>query len=84
LQIHDQLFDKGLFIGKDQTIMNILAFKSNCKIAKLIASRTNYIKQVDIWFFYQYYLASDKFYTCNNRREQTVDLFLNLELFYYK
>jgi len=69
-QIHDQLFDKGLFIGKDQTIMNILAFKSNKShlIAKLIASRTNCIKQVDIWFFYQYYLASNKYYTCNNQQ----------------
>jgi len=70
-QIHDQRFDQGLFIGKDQTIMNILAFKSNKShlIARLKARNTNCMKQVDIWFFYQYYLASDNYYACNNRQE---------------
>jgi hypothetical protein len=73
-QIHDKLFDQGLFIGKDQTIMNIFAFKSNKShlIARLKASNTNCIKQVNIWFFYQYYLASNKYYACNDRKENLI------------
>jgi hypothetical protein len=70
-QIHDKRFDQGLFIGKDQTIMNIFAFKSNKShlIARLKASNTNCIKQVNIWFFYQYYLASNKYFACKNREQ---------------
>ena len=74
LQIHDKRFDQGLFIGKDQTIMNIFAFKSNKShlIARLKASNTNCIKQINIWFFYQYYLASNKYYACNDRKENLI------------
>jgi hypothetical protein len=73
-QIHDQLFDQGLFVGKVQTIMNIFAFKSNKShlIARLKANNTNCIRQVNIWFFYQYFLASNKYYTCNDRKENLI------------
>ena len=69
-QIHDERFDQGLFVGKDQTIMNIFAFKSNKShlIARLKAKNTNCLQQqVDVWFFYQYYLASNIFYACNDQ-----------------
>jgi len=74
-EIHDQRFDQGLFIGKDQTIMNLFTFKSNKShlIKILKARRTNCIKQIDVWFFYQYYLASDKYFACKRKEEYIVD-----------
>jgi hypothetical protein len=73
-KIHDQRFDQGLFIGKDQELMNIFTFKSSKShlIARLKSSSSNCIKQVDIWFFYQYYLASNKYYACNERIKQII------------
>jgi len=71
-QIHDERFDQGLFVGKEQTIMNLFAFKSNKShlIARLKACSATCLKiNVDIWFFYQYYLASNKYYACNNREK---------------
>ncbi len=70
-EIHDQHFDNGLFIGKEQTTINIFAFKKNKSnpIAILKSSNTNCMKKVDVWFFYQYYLASNKYYICNNRTQ---------------
>ena len=70
-RIHDERFDQGLFIGKDQTIMNLFAFKSNKShlIARLKASSSTCLKTVNKWFFYQYYLASNKYYSCNNREK---------------
>ena len=74
-EIHDQRFDQGLFIGKDQTMMNIFAFKSNKShlIKRLKASGTNCMKHIDIWFFYQYYLASDKYFACNSKEQFIID-----------
>jgi len=73
-KIHDQRFDQGLFIGKEQELMNIFTFKSSKShlIARLKSSSSNCIKQVDIWFFYQYYLASNKYYACNERIKQII------------
>jgi hypothetical protein len=74
-EIHDQRLDQGLFIGKDQIMMNMFAFKSNKSylVKKLKASGTNCLKQIDIWFFYQYYLASDNYFTCNPREKFIID-----------
>ena len=59
--IHDIRFDKGLFIGKDQTLYNIFvtqkatvrlnAFKNDCAFNE--------------WFFFQIWLAKDSQYKCS-------------------
>lgn len=67
--IHDERFEKGLFVGKDQTIMNILAFErhkssvslldaykysNNCKCFGGSIFNCNY----DKWFFFIPYFHS--------------------------
>jgi hypothetical protein len=50
--IHDERFEQGLFVGKDQTIMNLLAFKYfNRTVVRLNAWSCG----ANPWFFYQFY-----------------------------
>lgn len=77
-KLHDERLVKGYFIGKDQTIMNILAYNSynssRSKIARLQAwnSLTDCSFKIDKWFFYQYFLANDEYYLCNGNKETLV------------
>jgi hypothetical protein len=72
-KIHDdRLFNKKLFIGKDQTMMNHIAFKTldsndyvllktwklhNCDL-------NNHVKIYDPWLFYQQYFSSKCNFNC--------------------
>ena len=80
--LHDRLFDEGKFVGKDQTIMNILAFQSNFKtsVAKLNIWKINCsfwtktFRLIDPWFYYQYFFATQDLYpeTCFDQKESLV------------
>ena len=65
---HDERFLNGLFIGKDQTIMNIIAYKMPQSI--VILNTWDIECSVDVWFFYQYFLASHQFYKCKQPKEK--------------
>ena len=58
------MLEKGLFVGKDQKIMNFFIFKTTRNQVvrlptwKLNCKNSNY----DKWFFYQKYFSSNKFY----------------------
>ena len=72
--MHDEWFDKGDFVGKEQNLMNGVVFgqtnMSNQSV-RLMAWRlpmcTEYDQEqpFDVWFVYQRYLASESFYRCN-------------------
>ena len=68
-RIHDERFDRGEFVGKDQILMNVFAFNNQNASLKLeIWKRDCYLEcnlcNVD-WFFYQRYLASNEYYYKN-------------------
>ena len=65
---HDERLAKGLFIGKDQTIMNMIALNMPQSIVKLQTWDTDF--SVNEQFLYQYYLASDQFYECKQPKEE--------------
>jgi hypothetical protein len=67
--LHDERLDKKLFIGKDQIIMNIIAFNSTKSIYRLQTWNLKCKIDVDEWFFYQYYFSSADYYPCENKRE---------------
>ena len=69
-EIHDERFDKGLFIGKDQIIMNIISSTKSNETVRLQTWNLNCKNTIDFWFFYQYFLSSNQFYECIQPREQ--------------
>ena len=71
-RLHDIRIEQGLFVGKDQTIMNLLAFNSTMSysIARLKTWDLKCEKPVDVWHFYQYFLANDNYYKCERPREK--------------
>ena len=61
-ELHDDWLKQGRFIGKDQTMMNHLAFVTyKDRVVRLRAWDT---VCCDPWFFYQRFFASDDFYQC--------------------
>ena len=74
-KLHDLRIEQGLFIGKDQTIMNIIAFNSNMvnSIVKLKTWDIECKRSVDEWFFYQYFFANENFYECKLPRNQLLN-----------
>lgn len=63
--LHDEWLDLGLFIGKDQTLMNELTnARAKYDIARLKANNLNCKQTYDVWFFYQYYFAQPYDYIC--------------------
>jgi hypothetical protein len=67
--LHDDMLDNGLFVGKEQNLMNILTFyKSSKKIVKLKAHHLDCSIWYDKWFFYQYYFAKQDDYICNENK----------------
>ena len=72
--LHDKRIEKGLFIGKDQIIMNLISFDSNItkksEIVKLKTWNLECKNRVDEWFFYQYYFANDQYYLCLHPKEK--------------
>jgi hypothetical protein len=77
-RVHDEWLDKGLFVGKDQNLMNELAFSSRSRslVARLKAYDLNCNRNYDAWFFYQYYFANLSFYICENENKLDI-LILN-------
>ena len=58
--IHDELFQQGVFIGKDQTMMNIFAKKRFANHSARFRSPYRFFKcltEDGRWFFYQYYFS---------------------------
>lgn len=74
--IHDELMDKGKFIGKDQKMMQIYALVRNKKqVVRLKTWDLNCTKTLDQWFFFINFLAFDSQYFCQNNRDS---LLINL------
>ena len=63
--IHDSRLNRGEFIGKDQTLMNIYAFNSSQASVKLKIWKRVCSSYSDEWFFYQYYFAKQEAYRCS-------------------
>jgi len=69
--LHDERLKKGFFIGKDETLMNILIFERKPHHFVRLRSQNECIhKYVDVWFYYQYFLASDYFFDCLTKRNE--------------
>ena len=66
--LHDDWLRKNYFIGKDQTMMNILTFETHkSMIARLNAFEFNCNMDFkNEWFFYQIYFGSKYFYKCKH------------------
>ena len=65
--IHDERLKGGSFIGKDQTIMNILAFQRYQQtVVRLQTWGVNCTQDYDAWFFYQLYFSNE--YACKSPR----------------
>lgn len=68
--LHDERLEQNLFVGKDETLMNILTFeKKTNSIVRLNTQNECSKNYFDIWFFYQYFLASDLYYNCKILRK---------------
>ena len=74
--LHDELLDKNMFVGKDQIIMNLYSFKTNSKdVVRLRTWNLKCSHSINVWFFYQKFLALDGFYNCS---ENKFSLLINL------
>ena len=81
-KLHDRWIDESKFVGKDQTLMNKLAFKSDFKdhVAKLNVWKINCsfwtrtFRLINPWFYYQYFFATQNLYpdTCLDIKESLV------------
>ncbi len=81
-KLHDRWIDESKFVGKDQTLMNKLAFKSDFKghVAKLNIWKINCsfwtrtFRLINPWFYYQYFFATQNLYpdTCFDIKESLV------------
>ena len=64
-KLHDELLDQGIFVGKEQKLMNLYAFKNNKnEVVRIRTWNVNCYKSYDQWFFYQRFFASDTYYQC--------------------
>ena len=81
-KLHDEWIDAGNFVGKDQSLMNTLAFRNDFKssIAKLNVWKrscsiwSRLFGLVDPWFFYQYFFATQDLYPCYDQKESLVSV----------
>jgi hypothetical protein len=77
-KIHDQRLKDNLFIGKDQTIMNYMAYKTNLRIVFLRTwqlhdcNSNKSLLFYDSWFFYQHYLSSIKNFNCEYEKRLSI------------
>ena len=72
-RIHDERLERGLFVGKDQLVMNIYAYNMSNSV-KLDIWRKNCSLDLNGWFFYQNYLALKKYYDCTGDRESLLSI----------
>ncbi len=73
--IHDERFLKGIFVGKEQDTYNLVNYNSSLSKNESFRLQTWGLEckhHVDIWFFYQYFLANDKDYKCIQPREKLI------------
>ena len=78
--VHDKRLAEGFFIGKDQTIMNYIAFKTISKnyvrLRTLDMHICNHNKDTrnyyDPWFFYQYYFSVQKLFNCSYEKRLSI------------
>lgn len=64
--IHDSWLKRGEFVGKDQMIMNHLAYKQYPNLVKRLMSWDRRCKQFnDVWFFYQVFFSHSNQYFCH-------------------
>ena len=75
----DRLFNKNLFIGKDQTHMNYLVYKTNSssyvllKTWKLHDCNLNKDKIIyDPWLFYQQYFSLEIYFYCSYEKKLSI------------
>lgn len=74
--IHDELLDKGHFIGKDQKIMNIYAIQKNRdRVVRLRTWNVSCSRNYDPWFFFIKFLGFATQFNCQDKRES---LLINL------
>jgi hypothetical protein len=67
--IHDQRLKEGLFVGKDQTIMNLLAFKYYPHtVIRLATWELNCTFEYDPWRFFQYFFSANTSLHCTDDR----------------
>ena len=67
-RVHDEMLNNSKFVGKEQTIMNEICFKTRKDlVARLKTYNIRCSKGYDIWFFYQYFFASNDQYICEER-----------------
>jgi hypothetical protein len=70
--IHDERFDMGFFVGKDQTIMNFITFKTQIKnYVRIRSTEINLCNNsnsnklaYDAWFFFQQYFSHYEYFKC--------------------
>lgn len=63
--IHDEWLDNGRFVGKEQNLLNYLAFvKMKDFVVKLKTESHYCLENYDKWFFYQYYFAQFNDFFC--------------------
>jgi hypothetical protein len=62
--LHDEMFDKGDFVGKDQTLFNVIAFQRNPESTVKLKTYQNDGCLYNSWFFFQPYFAQDEDYHC--------------------
>jgi hypothetical protein len=67
--IHDRRLKEGLFVGKDQILMNILTFREfNETVVKLRTWGIKCEMSYNPWFFYQYFFAHSQDFNCTTNK----------------
>ena len=62
--LHDQWLLAGFFIGKDQSMINMLAFVTYKESIVRLSAWNSTNGCSNVWFFYQYFFASADEYSC--------------------
>ncbi len=61
--LHDEMFDKGDFVGKDQTLFNVIAFQRNPESTVKLKTYQNNGCSYNSWFFFSLILPRTKIIT---------------------
>lgn len=70
-QLHDMKLLNGEFVGKEQTLMNLLSFKYHRKsIVRLKAWQQICLNEYDVWFYYISFLSVNASAYCTSNRER--------------
>jgi hypothetical protein len=58
--VHDERFDRGLFVGQEEPLFNIVAFERAKNSIVILRSYEN--QCIHVWWFFQIYFAQDEIY----------------------